>query len=139
MMSSPRVVVDTNTLVSAALIEGSTPDRAIRRAFRNGALLASPDTLDEATEVLTREKFDQYASWERRHELLEALADQSTVVEPTVAVDVCRDPADNKFLELAVEGDADLIISGDSDLLVLHPFEGIYILSPAGFLESKWA
>lgn len=138
-MSSPRVVVDTNTLVSAALIEGSTPDRSIRRAFRNGALLASPDTLDEATEVLTREKFDQYASWERRHELLEALADQSTVVEPTVAVDVCRDPADNKFLELAVEGDADLIISGGSDLLVLHPFEDISILSPAGFLESKWA
>jgi putative PIN family toxin of toxin-antitoxin system len=138
-MNSPRFVVDTNTLVSAALIEGSTPDRAIRRAFRNGALLTSPDTLDEATEVLTREKFDQYASWERRHELLEALADQSTVVEPTVAVDVCRDPDDNKFLELAVEGDADLIISGDSDLLSLHPFEGIAILSPAGFLESKWA
>jgi putative PIN family toxin of toxin-antitoxin system len=139
MMSSTRFVVDTNTLVSAALIEGSTPDRAIRRTFRNGALLASPDILDEATEVLTREEFDQYASWERRHELLEALADQSTVVEPTVAVDVCRDPADNKFLELAVEGDADLIISGDSDLLVLHPFEGISILSPAGFLASKWA
>lgn len=89
--------------------------------------------------MLTREKFDQYAPWERRHELLEALADQSTVVEPTVAVDVCRDPDDNKVLELAVEGDADLIISGDSDLLVLHPFEGIAILSPAGFLESKWA
>jgi putative PIN family toxin of toxin-antitoxin system len=135
MMNSPRVVVDTNTLVSAALIEGSTPDRAIRRAFGNGALLASPDTLDEATEVLIREKFDQYASQERRHELLEALADQSTVVEPTVAVEACRDPDDNKFLELAVEGEADLIISSDSDL----PFEGIAILSPADFLESKWA
>jgi putative PIN family toxin of toxin-antitoxin system len=138
-MSSPRFVVDTNTLVSAALIEGSIPDRAVRRAFQTGVLLASPDTLDEATDVLTREKFDQYASWERRHELLEALADQSTVVEPTAAIEVCRDPDDDKFLELAVEGEADLIISGDSDLLVLHPFEGIAILSPADFLESKWA
>lgn len=61
-MSNPRFVVDTNTLVSAALMEGSTPDRALRRAFQDGVLLASPDTLDEATEVLTREKFDQYAS-----------------------------------------------------------------------------
>ena len=138
-MNSPRFVVDTNTLVSAALMEGSTPDRAVRHAFRNGVLPASPDTLDEATEVLTREKFDQYASWERRHELLEALADQSAVVEPTIPIEACRDPDDDKFLELAVEGDADLIISGDSDLLVLHPFRGIAILSPADFLESKWA
>ena len=120
-------------------MEGSTPDRAVRHAFRNGVLLASPDTLDEATEVLTREKFDQYASWERRHELLEALADQSAVVEPTIPIEAYRDPDDDKFLELAVEGDADLIISGDSDLLVLHPFRGIAILSPADFLESKWA
>ena len=138
-MSSPRFVVDTNTLVSAAFMEGSTPDRALRRAFQNGVFLASPDTLDEATEVLTREEFDQYASWERRHELLEALADQSVVVEPTLPIEACRDSDDDKFLELAVEGEADLIISGDSDLLVLHPFEGIAILSPADFLESKWA
>jgi len=120
-------------------MEGSTPDQALRRAFQNGVLLASPDTLDEATEVLTREKFDQYASWERRHELLEGLADQSVVVEPTVSIEACRDSDDDKFLELAVEGEADLIISGDSDLLVLHPFEGIAVLSSADFLESKWA
>jgi predicted nucleic acid-binding protein len=56
-----------------------------------------------------------------------------------VPIEACRDSDDDKFLELAVEGEADLIISGDSDLLVLHPFEGIAILSPAGFLESKWA
>ena len=138
-MSSPRFVVDTNTLVSEALMEGSTQDRALRRAFQNGVFLASPDTLDEATEVLTREKFDQYASWERRHELLEALAAQSAVVEPTIAIDMCRDPDDDKFLELAVEGEADLIISGDSDLLVLHLSRGVAILSPADVLESKWA
>lgn len=120
-------------------MEGSTPDQAIRRAFRNGVLLASPDTLDEATEVLTREEFDRYTSWERRHELLEALADQSVIVEPTVTIGASRDSDDDKFLELAVEGKADLIISGDDDLLVLHPFEGIAILSPANFLKSKWA
>ena len=138
MSSSPRFVVDTNTLVSAALMESSTPDQAVRRTFRNGTLLSSPDTLDEATDVLSREKFDEYASWKRRRELLEALADQSVVVEPIIAIEACRDPDDDKFLELAVEGEADVITSGGSDLLVLHPFEGIPILSPADFLESKW-
>ena len=138
MSSSPRFVIDTNTLVSAALMKDSTPDRAVRRAFRNGILLSSPDTLGEATDVLSREKFDEYASWQRRRELLEALADQSVVVEPIISIETCRDSDDDKFLELAVEGEADLIISGDNDLLVLHPFEGIPILPPADFLDSKW-
>jgi hypothetical protein len=48
MSSSPRFVVDTNTLVGAALMEDSAPDRAVRRAFRTGTLLSSPDALDEA-------------------------------------------------------------------------------------------
>jgi len=139
MSSSPCFVVDTNTLVSAALMEDSTPDRAVRRAFGNGVLLSSPDTLDEATDVLSREKFDEYASWKRRRELLEALADQSVVVEPIISIEACRDSDDDKFLELAVEGEADFIISGDRDLLVLHPFEGIPILPPADFLDSKRA
>ncbi len=138
MSSSPRFVVDTNTLVSAALMEDSTPDRAVRRALRTGTLLSSPDTIDEATNVLSRETFDEYASWKRRRELLEALADQSVVVEPIISIEACRDSDDDKFLELAVEGEADLIISGDRDLLVLHPFKGISILPPADFLDSKW-
>jgi predicted nucleic acid-binding protein len=47
----------------------------------------------------------------------------------------CRDPKDDKFLEIALNGHADLIISGDKDLLDLNPFRGIPILSPAGYLK----
>ena len=47
----------------------------------------------------------------------------------------CRDPKDDKFLELAVYGSASCLITGDEDLLVLHPFRGIPILSAAQFLE----
>ena len=43
---------------------------------------------------------------------------------------------DNNFLELAVNGDADCIVSGDDDLLTLGPFRGIRILTPDGFLEA---
>lgn len=46
----------------------------------------------------------------------------------------CRDPRDDKFLEVAVNGQADLIITGDRDLLALHPFMGVGIFSPAVYL-----
>lgn len=138
MTNKTRFVVDTNTLVSAVLVEGSTPDRALRKARARGVLLVSPDTLDEAAEVLSREKFDRYVSWEPRQEFLEALADQSVVVEPVESITACRDPDDNKFLEVAVEGGAAAIISGDSDLLELDPFRGVAIMEPAAFLAAEW-
>jgi predicted nucleic acid-binding protein len=49
-------------------------------------------------------------------------------------VRACRDPSDDKFLEVAVNGRADLIITGDRDLLELDPFMGIAILTPAAYL-----
>jgi len=137
-MGTPRFVVDTNTLVSAVLIEGSTPDQAVRRARQRGVLLVSPDTLDEVVEVLSRKKFDRYVSWEGRQEFLEAIADQSVVVEPTESITTCRDPDDNKFLEVALEGGAAAIISGDEDLLVLDPFQGVAIVEPSLFLTAEW-
>ena len=54
----------------------------------------------------------------------------------TETITACRDPKDNKFLELAVSGQANLIISSDNDLLVLHPFRGIFILKPVAFLDT---
>jgi uncharacterized protein len=56
-------------------------------------------------------------------------------------VQACRDPKDDKFLELAVNGNADLIVTGDQDLLVLRQFRNILISTPADYLnlpsESK--
>ncbi len=48
----------------------------------------------------------------------------------------CRDPTDDKFLELAVNGRADMIVTGDLDLLVLNPFRGIPIIEPAAFVQG---
>ena len=50
---------------------------------------------------------------------------------------MCRDPDDDKFLELAVSGNADYLVSGDDDLLALHPFREIPILRPAEFLALE--
>jgi predicted nucleic acid-binding protein len=63
-----------------------------------------------------------------------AAADLVTITESIVA---CRDPHDDKFLELAVNGRADVIISGDADLLVLDAFRGIPIITPAAFCHAR--
>ena len=60
----------------------------------------------------------------------------SLFIEPTEAIAECRDPKDNKYLELAVAGQAECIITGDQDLLVLHPFKGIDILTVQEFLAT---
>ena len=62
-----------------------------------------------------------------------AAAETVTITERIAA---CRDPTDDKFLELAVNGQADLVVSGDADLLVLNPFQGIPIVSPATFMQD---
>jgi predicted nucleic acid-binding protein len=54
---------------------------------------------------------------------------------PQEEITACRDPSDNKFLEVAVAGEADLIVSGDDDLLVLNPFREIPIVTPRAFLQ----
>lgn len=57
-------------------------------------------------------------------------------VDPGIEITACRDPRDNKFLELAVAAKAACIVTGDNDLLALHPFRSVPILSPSDFLVS---
>jgi predicted nucleic acid-binding protein len=58
------------------------------------------------------------------------------LVSITERVVACRDPTDDKFLELSVSGRADLILTGDRDLLVLHPFRSIPIVTPLTFVRD---
>jgi uncharacterized protein len=55
---------------------------------------------------------------------------------PTHSIKICRDPKDNMYLELALSGKADCIITGGPDLLVLHPFENIRVMSPKELLDG---
>jgi len=134
MKARERVVVDTNALVSRLLLPGSVPGRAVRRAVAEAQLLASDDTIIELADVLARRKFDPYVTVGERQEFLrlfDRIAERIPIVH---IVRVCRDPKDDKFLELAINGGAQLIITGDSDLLALHPFRGLDILTPARYL-----
>lgn len=97
-------------------------------------MLVSEQTLVELNEVLRRPKFDKYVSESQRLEFLAALLREAEVIEVRDVVTECRDPKDNKFLELALSGNGSHIVTGDSDLLALDPFRGIAIVNPQSFL-----
>ena len=137
-MSDPaRCVFDTNTLISAALFEHSTPGQALRCALQSGEILVSSATFAELAEVLQREKFDRYLSHAEREEFLDAFIERVTLLEPLEEIRACRDPKDDKFLELAISGKAAYLITGDHDLRSLHPFRGITIGTAAEYLAAS--
>ena len=134
MRTSTRVVVDTNVLVSSLLFITSVPAQAFQKAMQNGRLLMSDSLLNEAVRVLSRQKFDRYASKEIRYDFVAALVAVADHVAVTHQIQVCRDPKDNMILELAVNGGADFILTGDEDLLALGSFHKIPIWTPAQYL-----
>jgi putative PIN family toxin of toxin-antitoxin system len=136
MSESVRHVFDTNTLISALLFARSKPGQAFRQALQRGCVLFSAATTEELAEVLQRAKFERYVTAAEREEFLVAFVEQALLVEPTEQVRACRDAKDDKFLELAVSGNASYIISGDDDLLTLHPFRSIAIVTPTEFLQA---
>lgn len=99
-------------------------------------MLLSLDLLEELNDVFSRSKFDRYLSSEEREDFLEALIERSVLVEITEHMSACRDPSDDKVLELAVNGKAKYIISGDKDLLVLNPFRHIVVITADEFLKK---
>ncbi|MBI4182462.1 MAG: putative toxin-antitoxin system toxin component, PIN family [Proteobacteria bacterium] len=134
MRARARLVVDTNALVSRLLLPASLPGRAVRKAVDEAQLLASEATLAELADVLARPKFDPYVTIADRQDFLRAVLRIAETVPIVHLVRACRDPGDDKFLGLAVNGAADAIVTGDADLLALHPFRDIPILSPAAYL-----
>ena len=136
-MNNLRVVMDTSVVVSAALLPHSRPGQALDYAIEQRAVLLSAATFAELVEVLWRPRFDRYLSDARRRELLNDLERAANRVAITHRITACRDPKDDKFLELAVSGNASHIITGDNDLLALHPFRNIPIITPAAFLAER--
>lgn len=117
-------------IVSALLLPRSVPRQAFDRAFLQGDVLVSDATIEELDRVLRRSRFDRYITQAERLQFLAAFIQNAVVIEVTEVVMDCRDPKDNKFLELAIDGSATCIISGDDDLLTLHPFRDTPILTP---------
>ena len=130
-----RFVIDTNSLISAFLLEKSVSRFAYDRARAAGTIVLSSETYREFGDVFIRPKFDRYVALSKRQQIIEDIQSVAVLLEVTKTITACRDPKDDKFLLLAVSVGAS-IITGDQDLLVLHPFQNIPILTPANFLQG---
>jgi uncharacterized protein len=131
-----RVVLDTNVYISAfTRSRGPSFQTWIAARNRHYHLLISPPIIREITGVLRREKF--HTQEQDIADLVKLIAKVAEIVLPTLTLEVVReDPPDNRILECAVEGRANLIVSGNTHLKRLRNFEGIAIVPPRMFLYT---
>jgi len=134
-MKVPRVVLDSNVIISAFLF-GGQPGQVLRRVIGGSVLgFTSLPILDEVRGVLLRPEFG--LSPEQVLALIEELHALCRVVATEIKVhDIRCDPDDNRILECALAAGADVIVSGDAHLLHLSTWNTIRILSPAQFLSE---
>ncbi|MBE5231943.1 MAG: putative toxin-antitoxin system toxin component, PIN family [Microcystis sp.] len=133
-MNPNRVVIDTNVFISALLNPLGTPKKVINIAVSQFTILQSEATYQELATRISKNKFDKYLEKDDKLDFLSSLKNRSLFVDIWHETRVCSDLDDNKFLELAVSGMAQYIITGDKDLLILNTYQGIPIITPAEFL-----
>lgn len=133
-----RLVLDTNVLISAFVFPGGAPEAVYRLALEGDVeFVTSPPLLAEFGRILG-ERFD----WDpgMAEHAVAQVARVGEIVRPAPRVRVViDDPSDDRVLEAAAEGGAELIISGDRHLLRLRTWQGIEIEKPATFLLSLGA
>lgn len=138
-MIDARCVIDTNIWLSFFLFDNPTIRATVALlSTEHCQVVASSKTLNEFRDVLKRKKFNlpiqiQEEAWDEVQGL-------SEVISVATTISVCRDAKDNKFLELAVDGNAEFLITGDKDLLDLatrpDPTWKFKIVTPREFLEA---
>ena len=129
-----RVVFDTNTLVSAACFPQSFGYKAFAHIAINGVAVACKESIAEFSDVLFRPKFDRFAASPVRKRFFDNYCDFAELFDIPNMLRVSRDPTDDKFLELAMVGQAQFIVTRDKDMLVLDPFQGVQILDAERFV-----
>jgi len=128
-----RVVFDTNIFVSAFVIPGSFAEKAILRIIDGiDTLVLSKDILDELLSILSV-KFSREKEEISRVAVL--LSELSEWVTPDIRLDILEDNADNRILECAIHGRADVIVTGDKSMLKLREYGGVKIVSLKKYLE----
>ena len=131
-----RLVLDTNVLVSDLLSPNSVSAQVLNWGEDNGIILYSAATLTELLSVLRRSKFAKYIDSDDIDGLSVRIKTAWFPVEVLKQVKLCRDAKDDKFIELALNGDASHLITGDADLLILHPIQNIPVINPRTFWDE---
>lgn len=129
-------VFDTNSLISAHLLDKSESRKAYNKALDKGILIYSAATFDKFARTFIRSKFERYLSLEKQLSVIREFQSRGALIRVGVSITDCRDPKDNKFLELAISANGSGIITGDDDLLILNPFREIPIMNASDFLNN---
>lgn len=131
-----RLVIDTNLWISMLINKDfSYMDKLLNK--KEAILIFSEELLDEFLNVVTRPKFKKYFSKADIKLILKFIEQNAEFVNVSSTVSICRDEKDNFLLSLAVDGQADFILSGDKDLLDLIKFKSTEILTIKKFSERK--
>lgn len=129
-----RVVFDTSIFISALVIPGRMAEKAVSRIIEGrDELVISPDIIKEVLSVLSS-KFGRER--EALSHVAVTLLGLGELVRPDQRVRVLRDEPDNRILECAAFGKADLIVTGDKEMLRLKEYMGVKIASLRDYLES---
>jgi len=129
-------VIDTNIFISAALSPNGTAYQAFAKAINNFTVVQNEETYQEIAQRIYKSKFDKYISDERKKLFLNMIKNKSYFIKKKSQITICRDPDDNKFLELALDSNAEFLMTGDKDLLSLKSlleYKNL-IISPSDFL-----
>ena len=138
MKTRVRVVFDTNALISALIVPSSVPAKALDLAVEHFEIIVSKATWQEFEQKIKKTSLERYfRNTQDRDAAVHAINRVVTHVAVRSVVTDCRDPKDNPFLELALDGKAETILSGDKDLLVLNPWRGVCIQSPGDFYRER--
>lgn len=132
-----RAVLDTNVLISGVIATGA-PHEVLLRGYRGAyQIVVSVETLTEFRETLAKYPDRFHLSDEEIQREVETLRYFAEFVDPDETFEVVdRDPDDDKFVEAAVAGNADYLVSGDQHLLDVERFRGVDIVSPRTVLDE---
>ena len=128
------IVIDTNVLISAGLLPESKTAQALTLAVEHFVIAQNQSTWHELETRIARPKFDRYFGVDGRLRHLIKIAQSIQRFDIRADVAVSRDTTDDKFVGLALDAGASILVSGDADLKDVHSFMGIEILSPAQFV-----
>lgn len=131
---TPTIVIDTNVLISAAILPRSRLAKVLVIAAGRFVIAQNEATWNELRSRIEREKFDRYLGDSGRLAYLSRLAQLVQFFDAVSDERVSPDPDDDKFVALALDAGARIIVSGDRDLKDIKTHKGIDILPPSAFL-----
>ncbi|MEI6728989.1 MAG: putative toxin-antitoxin system toxin component, PIN family [bacterium] len=133
-----KIILDTNIIISFLVTDSDFVKKLIDlKNLGKLELFCSPEIFEELTKTLQKTKIKDLIKVKQKKvaTFVAYYKYKIKFVRPSLKIDICLDPRDNIFLELAKAIQADYLITGDNDLLDLKKFEVTQILKPADFVD----